>query len=79
VALLYLDLNCFNRPFDDQEQPRIATETAAVFSILQSVTEGADQLAWSDVLAFENARHPRPDRGVEIGSWSHARDGDEPG
>lgn len=35
--LLYLDLNCFNRPFDDQNQQRIASETAAVFSILQAV------------------------------------------
>ncbi|ETX05978.1 MAG: hypothetical protein ETSY2_19770 [Candidatus Entotheonella gemina] len=29
--LLYLDLNCFNRPFDDQNQGRIARETAAIF------------------------------------------------
>ena len=35
--LLYLDLNCFNRPFDDQTQERIARETAAVFAVLERV------------------------------------------
>lgn len=68
--LLYLDLNCFNRPFDDQDQQRIALETAAVFSILQRLIDGMDQLAWSEVLDFENAQHPLPDRRTEIGSWS---------
>lgn len=67
--LLYLDLNCFNRPFDDQYQQRIALETRAVFSILQRLVEGLDQLAWSEVLDFENAQHPLPDRSAEIGSW----------
>lgn len=68
--LLYLDLNCFNRPFDDQDQQRIASETAAVFSILQRLIDGLDELAWSEVLDFENAQHPLPDRRAEIGSWS---------
>jgi predicted nucleic acid-binding protein len=69
-VLLYLDLNCFNRPFDDQNQQRIALETAAVFSILQRLIEGQDQLTWSEVLDFENTQHPLPDRRTEIGSWN---------
>lgn len=68
--LLYLDLNCFNRPFDDQGQQRVASETGAVFTILQRLIEGLDQLIWSDVLELENAQHPLPDRRTEIGSWS---------
>lgn len=68
--LLYLDLNCFNRPFDNQDQQRVALETAAVFSILQRLIEGLDHLAWSEALDFENALHPLPDRRAEIGSWS---------
>ena len=60
--LLYLDLNCFNRPFDDQTQERIARETAAVFAVLERVERGIDQLAWSAVLALENSRHPLLDR-----------------
>jgi len=67
--LLYLDLNCFNRPFDDQRQDRIARETAAVLAILHRIDVGMDQLAWSSVLTLENSRHPLPDRCHEIASW----------
>ena len=69
--LLYLDLNCFNRPFDDQNQTRIAQETAAVFAILQRIIDGMDHLAWSAVLDFENAQHPLADRRAEIARWAH--------
>lgn len=69
--LLYLDLNCFNRPFDDQQQDRIARETAAVFSVLQRIIDGVDHLAWSAVLEFENAQHPLTERRTEIAQWGH--------
>jgi predicted nucleic acid-binding protein len=69
-VFLYLDLNCFNRPFDDQQQERIARETAAIFLILQRVVEGVDQLAWSAVLDFENSQHPLLDRRTEIARWA---------
>ncbi|MSS73087.1 MAG: PIN domain protein [Candidatus Latescibacteria bacterium] len=68
--LLYLDLNCFNRPFDDQSQTRIARETAAVFTVLQRVVDGVDQLVWSAILDFENAQHPLADRRTEIARWA---------
>ena len=67
--LLYLDLNCCNRPFDDQNQLRIAGETEAVFAILQRIEDGADELAWSSVLTFENSQHPLEDRRDEIARW----------
>jgi predicted nucleic acid-binding protein len=70
-VLLYLDLNCFNRPFDDQSQDRIAQETAAVFAILQRIIDGVDQLVWSAILTFENAQHPLADRRTEIAQWAH--------
>jgi len=66
---LYLDLNCFNRPFDDQSQDRIARETAAIFSVLQRIVDGTDHLAWSAVLEFENSQHPLMDRRTEIARW----------
>lgn len=53
--LLYLDLNCFNRPFDDPNQARIAREAAAVFTVLQRIVEGVDQLVWSAVKEHSNA------------------------
>ena len=68
--LLYLDLNCFNRPFDDQSQDRIARETAAVFSVLQRIIDGLDHLAWSAILDVENAQHPLVDRRTEIARWA---------
>jgi predicted nucleic acid-binding protein len=69
-VLLYLDLNCFNRPFDDQSQDRIARETAAAFSVLQRIIDGTDHLAWSAVLEFENSQHPLMDRRTEIARWA---------
>ena len=66
---LYIDLSCFNRPFDDQSQERIRRETEAIFGILTRVTEGQDTLIWSWVLSFENAKHPRADRKEEIALW----------
>lgn len=64
-----MDLNCFNRPFDDQTQQRVADETAAVFVILQRIVDRADELVWSDVLSFENDQHPLADRSQEINRW----------
>jgi predicted nucleic acid-binding protein len=66
---LYLDLNCFNRPFDNQMDERVRLETEAIFSILSRVVEKADDLVWSAALTFENSRHPKPDRSAEIGLW----------
>lgn len=68
---IYIDLNCFNRPFDVQTQSRIANETEAVFEILQRVIEGRDDLVWSAVLDFENSQHPLTDRSKEIGKWEN--------
>lgn len=68
--LLYLDLNCFNRPFDDQTQARVAEETAAVYRILQRIVSGSDRLAWSEALGYENSQHPLADRRAEIATWA---------
>jgi predicted nucleic acid-binding protein len=66
---LYIDLSCFNRPFDDQGQERIRDETEAVLAILRRIIEGRDSLLWSWVLTFENDRHPKLDRRDEIALW----------
>jgi hypothetical protein len=66
---LYVDLSCFNRPFDDQGQQRIRAETEAVLLVLTRILEGKDILLWSWVLSFENDNHPRPDRREEIAVW----------
>jgi hypothetical protein len=66
---LYIDLNCFNRPFDDQRQERVCHETEAVLSILRRIIDGNDSLVWSWALTFENEKHPMPDRRDEIALW----------
>ena len=66
---LYVDLSCFNRPFDDQGQERIRLETEAVFVVLTRIMEGKDTLLWSWVMSFENDKHPNPDRRDEIAVW----------
>lgn len=66
---LYIDLNCFNRPFDDQTQKRVQSETDAVFAILRRVSDGTDKLIWSWALWYENSKHPIPDRRDEIAQW----------
>jgi predicted nucleic acid-binding protein len=66
---LYIDLSCFNRPFDNQSQERIRRETQAVFDVLRRIVEGSDSLVWSWVLSFENDKHPKPDRRDEIAVW----------
>jgi predicted nucleic acid-binding protein len=71
-VLLYLDLNGFNRPFDDQSQERIALETEAFFTILQRIVDGEDELVWSASLDLENSHHPIADRRAEIAEWAEA-------
>jgi hypothetical protein len=66
---LYIDLSCFNRPFDEQGQERIRLETEAVLLILTRIVERKDTLLWSWVMSFENDNHPRPDRRDEIAVW----------
>jgi PIN domain len=66
---IYIDLSCFNRPFDDQGQERIRLETEALLSILTRIVEGKDALLWSWVMSFENDKHPNPERRDEIAVW----------
>lgn len=55
---IYLDTSVYNRPFDDQTQPRIWLETLALALVLQLVEAGEATLINSTVLEFENSRNP---------------------
>lgn len=57
---IYLDTSVYNRPFDDQSQPRIWLETLAFGVILQMVAASDVELASSSVLEYENSRNPFP-------------------
>ena len=56
--LVYLDLCCLKRPFDDQRQARIALESTAVLAILQAVADGRVNAVRSLAHELENDRNP---------------------
>ncbi len=72
--VIYLDANCFNRPFDDQSQARIHQETEAVFRLLGRIETGEDKLAWSAALTLELSAHPEPEIRQQLMAWSNHAD-----
>jgi predicted nucleic acid-binding protein len=59
---IYLDVCCFNRPFDDQSQERIRLEAEAVLLILQRCEQGELRLVGSNVITTEIEQCPDPQR-----------------
>jgi predicted nucleic acid-binding protein len=51
--LIYLDVCCLNRPFDDQTQPRIKLETQAILEIISFCQSQQWELVNSTVLESE--------------------------
>ena len=62
MPTLYLDMNIYKRPFDDQRQMRIRLETVAVTMIFALIDDGQLSACWSFVLDYENSRDPIPER-----------------
>ncbi|MEH2013807.1 type II toxin-antitoxin system VapC family toxin [Nostoc sp.] len=60
MTRVYLDTSVYNRPFDDQTQPKVFLETQAVILILQMVEAKLIELVTSSVLEYENSRNPFP-------------------
>ena len=50
---LYLDVCCWNRPFDDQSQNRVRLEAEAVLSILEMAQSGEIEILGSDIIDDE--------------------------
>jgi len=48
--LIYLDVCCLNRPFDDQTQDRICLETKAVLLILERCYAGGWRFLGSEAV-----------------------------
>jgi predicted nucleic acid-binding protein len=59
---LYLDLCVYNRPFDDQAQPRIALETMDFLVLIDKAEKAEIELVNSFALEEENSRSPFIDR-----------------
>lgn len=66
---IYLDLCCFNRPYDDQSQLRVHLETVAKLSLQEKVRLGECDLLWSAVLDFENSKNPYLEHMQAISQW----------
>jgi predicted nucleic acid-binding protein len=66
---IYLDSCCFNRPYDDQIQPRVILETLAKLYVQELVLESKLALVWSYVLKYENSRNIGEAKRVAIAQW----------
>ena len=70
--VVYLDVCCFKRPFDDASLERVRREAEAVAAILDAVRAGSCLLARSPAHDFENERNPREDRRLATRLWLDA-------
>jgi len=66
--LIYLDMCCLKRPFDDQSQPRIRLEAEAVLALLAAESD-AVRFVRSPALALENKLNPLPVRAGRVARW----------
>lgn len=62
IVKIYLDLCVYNRPFDDQRQPRVVIEMMECILLLSKIISGEMKLISSFALEFENRNNPFADR-----------------
>jgi hypothetical protein len=63
---LYLDMCVYNRPFDDQSQPRIMIETQIFITLLSMISGGRFDLINSFALEYENSKNPNIENMLKI-------------
>jgi hypothetical protein len=68
---IYLDICCFNRPFDDQSQLRIKLESEAKLKIQTDIQAGNFDLVWSYIFEGENEANPFEERKRAIREWKN--------
>ncbi len=66
MQLVYLDYNCFQRPFDNPLDTRIRIEALACLEIIRRADEGEIELVWSFMHEDESRLCPFPDRQIEM-------------
>jgi len=67
--LIYLDICCFNRPFDDQADLMVRLQTEAKLFVQDMIRGGELSLIWSAIMDVENAANPDMNRKVAVGDW----------
>jgi len=68
-TIIYLDLCCLKRPFDDGTAVRVRGEAEAVAAIMALAESGEVNLVYSSAHDLENNRNPREDRRLTIWLW----------
>ena len=68
-SIIYLDVCCLKRPFDDQRATRVQLERAAVAALIERAERGELRLVRSPAHIVENDRNPREDRWLATTSW----------
>jgi len=66
---LYLDICCYNRPFDDQTQINIRLETEAKLHIQADIRAGKYSSVWSYMHDLENDANPYEEKRNAIAPW----------
>lgn len=69
--LIYMDLCCFNRPFDSQSFKTIYLETEAKLFIQDMIRDRRVNLAWSYMMSYENSANPDKDKRDSIREWEN--------
>lgn len=69
AVVVYLDICCLKRPFDDQRSTRVQLETAAIAALVEQTEVGAIRLVRSPAHVLENHRNPREDRRLATALW----------
>lgn len=68
---VYLDMCCFNRPYDDQSQLKVAMEAQSKLHIQNQIREGKLDLIGSYTLDYEVSRNPYEMRRQSIVQFIH--------
>ena len=66
---IYLDICCFNRPFDDQSDLMVRLQTEAKLHVQAMIRESELSLIWSAMMDIENAANPDLNRKMVIADW----------
>ena len=66
---IYLDMCCFNRPFDSQTQLVVRLQTEAKLFVQDAIRAAEHTPVWSATLDLENAVNPEPERRDAIQAW----------
>jgi len=70
--IVYLDICCFKRPFDDAALERVRREAEAVAAVLEAAENGRLRIVRSPAHDLENEQNPREDRRLATRLWLEA-------